>query len=207
MLCCYLSIHKHFCHTTIQEYFDCYIFKHIYLSTPIFNHISFNILNILLIVLWLTSFFAMLLGISICVLLCYTFLYGACHHSSVLPQFFLFCFTFWIYNLSFFLFQYFFSYCISSSILYTLHPCYLFLFYFFFFSILPSRSHTACFLHVFWEEILAFSFCRFGLFCFYIFHNPYTLLLSFLSIILSQAKVYLLEVCSTPYNIPVLFSI
>jgi len=47
-------------------------------STPIFNHISLNILNVLLTFLWPTSFIAVLLRISICILSCYNFLSMGC---------------------------------------------------------------------------------------------------------------------------------
>ena len=207
MLCCYLSIHKHFCHTTIQEYFDCYIFKHIYLSTLIFNHISFNILNILLIALWLTFFFAMLLGISICVLLCCTFLSMGYATTLQFYHSFFFSVLYSGYTISLFFCSNTFS-SIISLLLYFIHYTLVISFLFTsFFSILPSRSHTACFLLVFWKGILALSFCRFELSCFYILYNPYILLLSFLSIIFSQAEVYLLEVCSISYNISMFFSI
>ena len=53
--------------------------------TPIFNHISLNILNIFLMSLWLTSPFIMLFGISVHMPLYYTF--SSIGHTTT-PQFY-----------------------------------------------------------------------------------------------------------------------
>ena len=74
-------------------------------------------------------------------------------------------------------------------------------------SMLTGTDYTICFLLVFREEIFVLGFHKFGPSCLYIPYSLHTLLLLLPSTILSQAEVHLLEVCSSPHNIPVLFPI
>ena len=74
-------------------------------------------------------------------------------------------------------------------------------------SMLSGTDHTICFSLVSQEGILVLGFHGFEPLCLYISYSPHTLLLLLLLTILSQAEVHLLEVCSSPHNIPVLFPI
>ena len=58
----------------------------------------------------------------LCTTLLYFSFYRICCHFPVPPQFLLSCSIFWAQDLTSFLFQHSFSYCILSPILYTLHP-------------------------------------------------------------------------------------
>ena len=107
-------------------------------------------------------------------LLCLS-LYRAYCHFPVLPQFFLLCPTFWVQDLPPFSFQHFFFYCILFSILYTLHPCYVFPPFFFLFPV-------SCFLAKVTPHIFHFSFKKKSLFLIFMGLNPLVFIFSTLYI-------------------------
>ena len=134
-------------------------------STPIFNYTSLNILNILLMFFWLTFSFAVLLGISICVLLCCTF--SSIGHTATLQFHYGFFFLVPYSGHKIFLLS-------CSNILsfivsfYILHSCYLFSLCFFLSLVLcflaqvtPHISHLSL-----EKEFLSLVFIGLNLFAF-----------------------------------------
>lgn len=129
-----------------------------------FSYTSFNILNILLMFLWLSFSFAVPFETSVCVLLYCAFTFM---NTSLLPSStMVFSFLYYILGTE------------SSSFFVPVLFLLLYLLLHSTYYILSGRCYTTCFLLVFQEKTLVLSFHGFKLSCFHIFHSLYRLPLS-----------------------------